>query len=1602
MLQRWHGWGAAPQLFDRAEYSEDRARLKMLLGPVGFAAAARTTLNAHYTDPRIVRPMWAALADLGVVEGTVLEPGCGRGSFLAEAPDGYRVVGAELDPATARVAQMLADPRHLVVQADFAEKRLNPGILSASIGNVPFGRYALFDPEHNPRRRLPIHDHFVLKAVSALAPGGVAVLVTSRYTLDKLDGSARAAIGEHADFLGAVRLPGTAHQAEAGTQVVTDIVVLRARHAGDAPHHAPGWDKPPTEITAWAGRDLEHPVRLSRYYVAHPEQILGTVASGWGLHGIELLVTSQDGDLESALRAAIGRVAARSPSIQPVIPAGASPLEVIGPEAVAPGPVGRIERTETGSFVRLAPDGWEAHDPPKAQRTELVALVRLRDLASDLVTLEARPGAGDDLLDETRAELRSGWEAYVRRWGPVNRVKVSDSGSRSYPRMGGFRRDPGWPRVAALELYDEAAGRAMPASLLERRLVAATEPPTTVDDPDDALAVCIQQMGRVDADYLGELLGRSPDEAVRLLADRVYLDPNSREWVVAEEYLSGNVRVKLQQAERAAESDPSMERNAAALRGLVPRDVTADELTGTLGAPWIGPALVQDFARDLCPSVQGADEITVACSETSGSWSVNASSWVRDRMSADHEFGLKRFDALRLLESALNGRSPVVTMPGPDGKAIADPDSTAQAVDLAADLGDRFDTWLLHQDPQRSEAAVRVFNDRFNAHVARTYAVAAQAISAEGLRSDFQLRPHQRQAIARMVYGGNSLLAHPVGAGKTAEMIVGAMELRRLGVIRRPCFVVPNHMLTQFASDIVRLYPAAEVLAIDKDDVNAGRRAEFAARVRSHDWHAVVITHSSFRRWPVSPDVEASVVDAKVAALQADIDRLAAETGVEGGAANTLTKRVERRKANYTGHLKELRAAREASRDDHEFFFDEAGIDYLAVDEAHEFKNADITSSASRLRGVPVGDASIQAEDLAAKLHWLRENRSGRPYVTFATATPVSNTAAELWVMARYLRPDLLEELGISAFDSFRLAFCDTISAMELDATGVRFRRIERLSRYKNLPELARWWGEFTDVVTIDDLDLPRPTLAGGERRVVLVERSPELAWFMEHELTERADAIRGGAVRPDEDNFLKLSSHARMASFDWETFRGDRIDPQYSILAAAADRIADVYQRHHDQTYPTPSGNLHPRPGALQLVFSDLGTPKAGVAGTAYDRLRALLVDRGVPAEQIGFIHDHSQSDDAKARFFAACREGRIAVAVSSTPKMGIGTNVQDRLLALHHLDCPWRPSDIEQREGRILRQGNLNPEVEIYAYATKQSFAVHGWQTIERKASFIGQLMRADPNGPRVLEPDDAEALAYGQIKAIATGDPDFLQLATLEDEVARLERLHRSHHQENAGLNRRRRSLADDIARTEYKIDRLQPHAETIRELLAKGQPFHLVIGQQVWDSRAEAAKVLSYKLRRHPIMQVAYIEGTTIQVGWRPDPGGASGYLDLNAVYASVQVTDTRPAALLGDVTRIINRVRDAPEALDQLVDAILPDLRSQLARTESKVDRPFAHSDELHDARGRLTQLRQLLEERYSDASMPIPPPTSAVVDQAAAMRQRLESVTSRPQADLSR
>jgi N12 class adenine-specific DNA methylase len=1069
--------------------------------------------------------------------------------------------------------------------------------------------------------------------------------------------------------------------------------------------------------------------------------------------------------------------------------------------------------------------------------------------------------------------------------------------------------------------------------------------------------------------YIAALLDKPAADAIAELGDRVFREPG-RDWVSAEEYLSGNVRAKLVAAAAAAESDPGLARNVTALTDVQPVDVVATDLEGTLGAPWVDERYVTEFARSLSPgSSEIRGSIVVFRAESTGQWEVTSSSAGRAGMRVGHAYGAEDFDALRILQDRLNGRPTIITHINADGKSIADPEATASAAEKAEAISDAFDKWLLVEDPERGASVLATYNERFNAYVARSYA--GLRVDPPGLRDGFVLRPHQHQAIARMVHGGNTLLAHPVGAGKTAELIVGAFELRRLGTINLPAFVVPNHMLEQFSRDIVDLYPSASVLTIDKDDINPAKRALFAARVQSNDWDAVVITHSSFTRWPLSPEVQTTDIERRLAKTQADLARLS-----KAGSDHTLTKALQKRLASQTERVKALASEAAERSDDHPFFFDESGIDWIGLDEAQEFKNAELESSARNIRGVPITDGSQRSQDLSMKLRSLQTRRPGMPVVTFATGTPVSNTAAEVWVLARYLRPDLCNELGVANFDDFRAQFCDTSSAMELDPSGTRLNRVERLSRYKNLPELARMIGEFADIVHVEDLDLPRPALVGGDRRIVVIEPDPGLAEFMATTVSRRAESIRKGLVDPHDDNMLKLTSDCRLASFDWASFSGQDVADRHSMLVVAANQIAEVYHAHRDDTFVSPTGRPHPKRGSLQLVFSDLGTPKAGAVDTAYERLRGLLVDRGVPGGQIGFIHDHDGTDEAKARFFEMCRDGRIAVAMSSTAKMGIGTNVQDRLVALHHLDVPWRPSDVEQREGRILRQGNQHAEVEIFAYATERSFSTFGWQTIERKAGFIGQLMRADPAGPRTLDPADEETLSYGQIKALSTGDPAFLEQAQLEDTVARLSRLERAHSQEIAALGRRQRLLVQQRGSVSATLAAIKPLAERVAAL-GDGRLWRVEVAGRTYDNRGQAARALSVQLPRYGYSRPLRFPDEQIEYGWQPGQGGSEdGRLALvtgdatRGTALTVEIEDRSEAGLMGALTRATNQVRGLPGKVDEL-RARLEDLGSQLAQLLGADRSDFARHGELIAARQRLAELSVELAARYAP---PDPPP----------------------------
>jgi len=1557
-MTRWHGWGAAPHVFDQPEWASTRDELRELIGDDGLKAAARTALNAHYTDPRIVKAMWASVEDLGVTGGVVIEPGCGSGEILAGAPAGFRGLGVELDPTTAKVAQARLGGAHTIVAADFSKLDVGTGA-AAMVANVPFGAVQLYDAVHNPERDLSIHDHFIAKGAASLAPGGVGVVITSRYTLDAQSTRGRRAIGEHADFLGAVRLPSVAHQAHAGTQVVTDIIVLRGRAPGAEPAHAPGWDTAPVSITGEAGEST-----MSRYFYRYPTHVVGDVGVRTGQFGPELAIT-WNGDPD-------GWADAVGPTLASITgwadPSPSQPSTVTDPVVLLPSaeetervPVGRIERSTTGVFRVRTAEGWETHSPgPHA--VELTALLQLRDGAAALVDAERDGQVPDSIVEELRGRLAEQYGEYVSRFGAINRFTITASGQRRTPTLGGFRKDPGFARVCALEIYDGDADRAIPASLLEHRVVRPAEPVTSADSPADAMAISLQQRGRFDPEFVADLLAIDAEALEATMGELVFRDPETSALVPRSEYLSGNVRAKLAVAQAAADEDPLYGRHVDELTAVMPRDVTADDLSGMLGAPWIPRETIHQFAVD----VAGArpEEVTVQFSATMGRWSVKGSQGVTQRLRNGHPFSTEKRHALDLLEDGLNGVSPIVYRTVEERRVI-DPDATELARERLGELADHFDSWALHHDDDRSAELLKLYNERFNSHVSRSYA--GMTVAAPGMRQDFELRPHQHQAIARVLYGGNTLLAHPVGAGKTAEMIAAGMELKRLGLANRPGFVVPNHMLDQFSRDIYDLYPSAEVLVISTDDVSPKGRAAFAARAASHDWDAVVITHSSFARWPLSAEVVEDLQERRLAEIDADLAAVEAQ-----GSGRTLTKALEKRKVNAQEKLAKAKATLEARRDDHDLPFDKAGIDYLFVDEAQAYKNGEISSSVRDLRGVPVGDGSQQAADYRDKVTWLRESRPGRSTLTEATATPIANTMAEMWVHGRYLRPDLLEAMGMDRFDPFRLQFCDTVSAMELDPSGTKFRQVERLARYKNLPELSRWWGEFVDVVRPEDLNLPKPELVGGARKIVTIDPPPGLAEFMSVEVSRRADAIRNRQVQPEEDNMLKLSSDCRNASFDWEAFSGEHVPDEYSTLAACADDVAAVWERDRDKTYLMADGTPHPRPGSFQLVFADLGTPKKGEP-TSYERLKELLVARGIPAEQIQFAHDHDANAGAKDRFFASCRDGRVSVAIASTAKMGVGTNVQTRLAWGYHLDCPWRPDFIEQREGRWLRQGNQNTEVGTTAYATEKSFSVYGWQTLERKAGFIGQIMRATPDGPRSLDVTDDEALSYGEVKALATGDPDFLEAAKLEDELARVDRLSRAHARDVTAASRRVTSYDREARVLDHEIATLGPIVDRTAALDPE-RPWALTIDGEVHTNRADAARAAEDKIGyRHTPLIVGRFAEENIELRFDPEGARAGRWTlvdgDTGAVLPgrlAVGVEDRFDInGSVGALQKVGNRVHSLGDTHASLIQR-RETVGERLETSKTAAAAVFPHRDRLQTARKAVEAVRTRLAEKYGD------------------------------------
>ena len=1572
LMSRWHGWGAAPQIFAHPDWTAERAELEELVGAGGFASAERTTLNAHYTDPRIAQAMWDAVP--ATHHGPTLEPGCGRGVFMAVAPENATVTGVELDATTAQVAEARFEGRHEVIHGSFADVPIANGQAAATIGNVPFGAYRLFDQTDNPGRRLSIHDHFLAKSARALAPGGIGMMVTSRYTMDAIDPAGREAIGTRADFVGAVRLPSAAHVQEAGCEVVTDIIVLRGRTPGAAPSHVDGFtDRTPADVDG---------VRMSQYFVDNPDQVLGNMTSRTGRY------STPEMHIGGTLDDALGRLPAsldRAVSGRFDTPPGplTAPPEPESQRATPTWEVPGAHRlNDTVPEVYEAGTGWV---PVAKQAPEAAALIRVRDALD--ATLAADQSGSD--ATEARSKLQSAYSAYRGKYGAINRSTKSKTGRVTRPKQGGFRTDPRWPAVSSIETIDHATGETTPAKIIEAPVAVNATAPTSATSDADALNIALGHTQRVDVDFIGQLRNEPGQDVLDRLEETgaVFCDPTTSEWITRSDFLSGPVRTRHAAIETLDDTDPRKAPYLAEIEAVLPAPATADDLYDTFGGPWIPVDLVNEFVNTRIGGhpPKGVTRMCDITWDSRGGWNtIKRSGAVTARWETD------RVNAHSLVEAALNGTSVTVRDSDGDGNSWVNEAATAEASDMISQIREEWDRWAF-EDPDRSARLCDEYTNRYRSHVPRDYTQAP--IDPQGLRSDFRLRPHQEAAIARILQSGDSLLAHPVGAGKTAEMVVSGMELARTGQIALPCYAVPGHMLEQFSSDITDLYPAARVLSLQPSDITPSNRERLGAQLKTGQWDAVVVTHGTLRKWPLSPEAVEARLNDRLAEIDLAMEQAkeAAQAGADpeqNKAATSSVKKLQRQRENAQEKAKAEIAKLTEHHDQHPYYFDHSPIDWVAVDEAHLFKNLPIMSKA-RIAGVATAE-SQRSVDLLDKITTLREQRPGSPVCVLATGTPVSNTAGELWVMARFVDPAGLERLDIDTFDSWRSMFAKTTSELELGRDGALAPK-ERLAQYRGLRQMARWTSEWADIVQTEDLGLPLPDLAGGGRQIHEIEPDTELAEWIATEAVGRARALNSGGVDPTVDNHLKLDHDVSAASFDWHGYADQLEDPQHSLVWEAARGIADEWHGHSDDKFLTETGAIHPTSGAAHIAFCDVGTPKPGRSDTVYDRLRDHLVELGVPREQIGFAHEHDQSDAAKEAFFDSIRNGDITVAVSSTEKMGMGTNVQTRLSSLHHLSCPHKPSDIEQREGRIVRQGNQHENVSVHAYVVKRTGSIQQWQRVQRKAGFVGQVMRASLDGPNQTATDDPDLIGYAAIKEAATGDPDFGKQAELEADVRQLTQLETRHRRAADSARRSLPNLREKLQEAQYRGRHLDGIVNAVGS--SPGPATWKIDGREVTTD--DVGKLLTqWTANRgapHRCPETITLDFEQAEQTLHIDNRGHSFHLALpDNTYIGDPI---HPDSYHDRLSAQLNKQRHAMQLAGARIDtnqAKVDTYTAQVAQQEERKDEPFRHSTRLSSARTELAEVSRRLLTRYADpgtverldAVLGSRPPGTAQLDQA--------------------
>ena len=1525
VLSRYVGWGGIPQAFDEknADWSKEYAELKSLLPADEYSEARASTLNAFYTSPTVIKAMYEALSNMGLSKGNVLEPSCGVGNFMGLVPESMeniKMYGVELDSVSGRIAQQLYQKNKIAVQG-FETMQFPDSFFDCVVGNVPFGNYKVPDKRYD-RHNFLIHDYFIAKSLDLVRPGGVVAIVTSSGTMDKKDSSVREYLANRADLVGAIRLPNNAFQRNANTSVVADILFLQKR------------DRAAVERAEWVdlGTTPEgYPI--NQYFAQHPEMVLGEITTESTQYGKqETTVKPIEGaDLAQQLKAAVENIHAEitEPEItDDELDQNAEPLP-------ADPNVKNFSYTNVDGQVYYRENSYmNKVDLPAVTAERVLGMIALRETTQKLLDCQLHDGT-DAEVELLQGKLKDQYKRFTAQYGLIN----STANKRA------FRQDSSYCLLASLEILDEDKNLKRLADIFTKRTIRKPEPVTSVDTPSEALALSIGEKAKVDVPFMAELCGKTEQEVTEELAGVIFRNPVTQAWVTADEYLSGNVREKLATAETFAANHPEYQVNVEYLKRVQPKDLNASEIEVRLGANWIKAEYITDFMEQVfkTPSYYIGSSIKATYSEISGAWNISGKSLDRSNPRVTNTYGTMRVNGYRLLEDALNLRdTKIYDTIYEDGKErrVLNKKETMLAQQAQEAIRDAFKQWIF-KDLDRREELCKVYNERFNAIRPREYD--GSHIKFVGMTPEISLMPHQKNAVAHILYGNNTLLAHCVGAGKTFQMIAAGMESRRLGLAQKNLYVVPNHLTEQWGADFLRLYPNANVLVATKKDFEPSNRKKFCSRIATGDYDAIIIGHSQFERIPLSPERQKSMIERQIQ----DITFAIAEAKAEDDGKSFTVKQMEKIKKTLQAKLQKLN---DQSRKDDVVTFEQLGVDRLFVDESHFYKNMFLYTKMRNIAGIAQTDAQ-KSSDMFAKCQYLDEITGGKG-VTFATGTPVSNSMVELYTIMRYLQYDTLQKLHLGHFDSWAASFGETVTAIELSPEGTGYRAKTRFARFFNLPELISLFKESADVQTADMLNLPVPEA----EYINEVLKPSETQQEMVSSFADRAERVRNGNVDPRTDNMLKITNDGRKLALDQRLINDLLPDEPESKVNLCVENAYQVWEES------TPDKST-------QLIFCDLSTPKADGTFNVYDDVREKLVAKGIPREEIAFIHE-ANTETKKAELFAKVRSGQVRILLGSTPKLGAGTNIQDRLIALHHLDCPWKPSDLEQQEGRILRQGNRNQKVKIFRYVTENTFDSYMWQILENKQKFISQIMTSK-SPVRACDDVDDTALTYAEIKALATGNPYIKEKMDLDIQVSKLKLMRANHTSQIYSLESDiARRYPAEITAAKERIAGLKADLAVAKPLLEQDkEKFSITVEDRVYTDRKEAGSAI---LAACAAMKIAKTEG---QIA---DLGGFAISSRFDAFAQTFKLTIKRQSSYTielgsdpaGNIQRILNALASIEKTLPQ-VERRLETLQQQLAEAKEEVQRPFPQEAELNEKSARLAELNALLDmdEKGDDAAL---------------------------------